>query len=78
VHEPEPPLAPAIEAASEAATVTHCAEHDFGVTLALAQESAAMGLWTESRELLQEVLQGAGQPALRDQAQTLLAEIEAK
>jgi hypothetical protein len=44
---------------------------DFGVRLALAQESEALGLWQEARELALEVME-CSDPELRSQAKTIL------
>jgi len=50
-------------------------EQDFAVTLALAQESEAVDLWVEARELATEVLQ-SDDPALRSQAHAMLARLD--
>jgi hypothetical protein len=48
---------------------------DFSITLALAQESEALDLWPEARELATEVLDSSD-ATLRAQAQALLARLD--
>jgi hypothetical protein len=55
----------------------HCAGHDYSVTLALAEESANLELWTEARELANEVVH-AGDQGLRLEALSLLTRIDAR
>jgi len=50
---------------------------DFGITLALAQESEALDLWLEARELATEVLESQT-PELRGEAQALLERLDAR
>lgn len=69
------PLLAGLPAAPAAAA--HCAGHDYAVTLALAEETAALELWPEARELVHEVLH-AGDSGLRLQALSLLTRIEAR
>jgi len=51
-------------------------EPDYAVTLALAQESVALELWSEARELANEALE-CGDATVKDGAQALLSSIEA-
>jgi hypothetical protein len=67
---PEPIPAPQPEAPAWPDT-------DFGITLALAQESESLDLWPEARELATEVLQSQT-PGLRDEALALLARLDAR
>lgn len=49
--------------------------YDYSITLALAEESEALELWTEARELASEVLQSTD-PVLQAQAQALLDRLD--
>lgn len=70
--EPEPePERVAEPAPAPAKAPDPSEEYDYAITLALAEESEALELWTEARELANEVLQSSD-PALRSQAQALL------
>lgn len=51
------------------------AEYDYSITLALAEESEALELWTEARELAREVLLSSD-PTLQAQAQSLLDRLD--
>lgn len=53
----------------------HLGGPDFSITLALAQESEALDLWPEARELATEVLDSSS-ATLRAQAQALLARLD--
>ncbi|MFZ2307293.1 MAG: hypothetical protein WAW73_08480 [Rhodoferax sp.] len=74
--EPEPPPEPEPELVfnpSEQSEST--GEPDYAITLALAQESEALDLWPEARELANEVLE-SGNAQLRVQAQALLQRLD--
>ena len=75
---PPPPLVqvppPAAALAQEPEPLIALEEDVYAVKLALAQESAAIELWDEARELAEEVL-ASPDPALTAQAKALLAEI---
>jgi len=73
---PTPTLAPQPEPAPEP-DPSAWPDTDFGITLALAQESEALDLWPEARELATEVLESPA-PDLRGQALALLARLDAR
>lgn len=71
LDDPSPNLAPPPEA------VTGEPHLDFSITLALAQESEALDLWSEARELANEVMD-SHDGDLRAQAQALLDRLDAR
>lgn len=87
LHEPSMDQAPAVdiemekeepafvlEATPEVEPVKHVPgskAYDLGITMALAQESASLELWSEARDLASEVLE-SGDPALVSEALSLL------
>jgi len=73
--EQEPPLPPEHAMAPPAAATKPHAGQDYSITLALAEESTALGLWTEARELATEVLE-SDNALLVSEAQHLLQRIQ--
>ncbi len=74
---PEPPLELELETAVEQIPVKHAPgskNYDFAITMALAQESAALELWSEARDLASEVLE-SDDPALVSEALSLLEQL---
>jgi hypothetical protein len=70
--EPDGVIGPTAESESDP---DKSADYDYSITLALAEESEALELWTEARELAREVLQ-SHDTALQTQAQALLDRLD--
>lgn len=71
---PETDMAPDLELHPPLPEPEYASEQDFTITLALAQESEALDLWPEARELATEVLE-SNDANLRAQAQAMLARL---